>query len=387
MRNGMMRRVGILGGMGPEATILLMQKVLAAVAARDDADHIPLIVDQNPQVPSRIRHLIEGTGDDPGPVLAAMARRLVAAGAEALAMPCNTAHHYAPAIRAAVTVPFLDMVELSVAHAARLGRSGARPSASLPRPPCARSGLSMRALPRLGIDGALCRGRGRDAGRDPADQGRRRRDPRHDALRAASDDFLHRGAAVQMIACTEFSLIADAVVQGVEAFDTLDVLVDAIKAFAHRSVIRPPGGSDGPIHERPTKTHDNRGDDHDTQTEALAARRCRLGAACRARPWPKRSSSAISATRRRCSFCPRPTQLQKATGWDIEWRKFDVGHRRDRGHGLGRRACCRNLAPRRWPSAPARVSRSQLIAYSDVIGKAESLIAHERLGHRQASPI
>jgi aspartate racemase len=46
-----MRRVGILGGMGPEATVLIMQKLLAVVKARDDADHIPLIVDQNPQVP------------------------------------------------------------------------------------------------------------------------------------------------------------------------------------------------------------------------------------------------------------------------------------------------------------------------------------------------
>src|SRR5574343_298434 len=115
-----MRRIGILGGMGPEATILLMQKVLAAVQADDDADHIPLIVDQNPQVPSRIRHLIEGQGQDPGPVLADMARRLVAGGAQALAMPCNTAHHYAPMVRAATDVPFLDMVQASVDHAAAL---------------------------------------------------------------------------------------------------------------------------------------------------------------------------------------------------------------------------------------------------------------------------
>ena len=65
-----MKTVGILGGTGPEATVLLLQRILAATPARDDADHIPLIVHQNPQVPSRIRHLIEGTGDDPGPVLA-----------------------------------------------------------------------------------------------------------------------------------------------------------------------------------------------------------------------------------------------------------------------------------------------------------------------------
>ncbi|MGB4909635.1 MAG: aspartate racemase, partial [Tabrizicola sp.] len=59
-----MRRIGILGGMGPQATLLLMQKLIDAVPAADDADHIPLLVDQNPQVPSRIRRLIEGTGED-----------------------------------------------------------------------------------------------------------------------------------------------------------------------------------------------------------------------------------------------------------------------------------------------------------------------------------
>ena len=55
-----LRCIGILGGMGPEATILLQQKLVAAVTARDDADHIPLLIDMNPQVPSRISRLIEG---------------------------------------------------------------------------------------------------------------------------------------------------------------------------------------------------------------------------------------------------------------------------------------------------------------------------------------
>ena len=71
-----MRTIGILGGMGPEATILLMQRVLVAVPATDDADHVPLIVHQNPQVPSRIAALIDGGGADPAPVLARMARDL-----------------------------------------------------------------------------------------------------------------------------------------------------------------------------------------------------------------------------------------------------------------------------------------------------------------------
>jgi aspartate racemase len=110
------KTVGIIGGMGPEATVLLMQKLLASIPARDDADHVPLIVHQNPAIPSRIKRLIEGAGDDPAPVLAQMAQDLAAAGAQALAMPCNTAHAYAPQIIAATPLPFLDMRQATFDH-------------------------------------------------------------------------------------------------------------------------------------------------------------------------------------------------------------------------------------------------------------------------------
>jgi aspartate racemase len=126
-----MRTVGIIGGMGPQATILLMQKLLDAVPAVDDADHVPLIVHQNPRVPSRIRHLIDGEGEDPGPVLAAMARSLQAAGAQALAMPCNTAHAYAPQIVAATSLPFLDMRSATVEALPRGARIGMLASPAL----------------------------------------------------------------------------------------------------------------------------------------------------------------------------------------------------------------------------------------------------------------
>lgn len=119
-----MRPVGILGGMGPQATILLMQKVLDAVPAQDDADHVPLIVHQNPAVPSRIAALIDGTGPSPLPALQAMARDLEAAGATALAMPCNTAHHYAAGIWAATDLPFIDMLSAAAKALSDKGRIG-----------------------------------------------------------------------------------------------------------------------------------------------------------------------------------------------------------------------------------------------------------------------
>ncbi len=225
------RRIGILGGMGPEATILLMSRVLAAVRAADDADHIPLIVDQNPQVPSRIRHLIDRTGEDPGPVLSGMAMRLQAAGAEAIAMPCNTAHHYAPAIRGAVQVPFLDMVARSADRAATLAAAGGvigiLGSPALRKVGLFDAPLAARGLTALypGDEDALLAAIRSIKKDGPTDAARA-------ALRAASAELAKAGAVVQMVACTEFSLIAEATDSRAAAFDTLDVLVDDITAFA-----------------------------------------------------------------------------------------------------------------------------------------------------------
>jgi aspartate racemase len=112
--------VGIIGGMGPEATVEFMRRLVAATPAQDDSDHLRLLVDNNPKIPSRIAALIEGTGPDPTPVLCAMARNLESQGAGVLAVPCNTAHHYLPAIAAAVTVPVLDMVALAIARLSEL---------------------------------------------------------------------------------------------------------------------------------------------------------------------------------------------------------------------------------------------------------------------------
>lgn len=107
--------VGIIGGMGPEATVDLMQRLIRLTPALDDIDHIRCIVDNNPKIPSRIKAIIEGDGENPGPVMVDMARRLESYGADLLAIPCNTAHHYYDDVAKAVEIPVLNIVEL-VAH-------------------------------------------------------------------------------------------------------------------------------------------------------------------------------------------------------------------------------------------------------------------------------
>jgi aspartate racemase len=219
-----MRPVGILGGMGPEATVLLMSRVLAAVPATDDADHIPLIVHQNPAVPSRIRHLIEGTGPDPAPTLAAMARDLAAAGAMALAMPCNTAHAYAGAIRQAVDIPFLDMIEATAAALPTGARVG-----MLASPAVRRAGVFDAAFAARGIvpvwpgdeAPALALIRRVKAGDVAADA---RAELRRQAEALGTVDHF-------LVACTEMSLLTGALEAGTFA-DSLDCLVREIVGFA-----------------------------------------------------------------------------------------------------------------------------------------------------------
>lgn len=219
--------VGVLGGMGPEATILLQQRLLQAVEARDDADHLPLLIDMNPQVPSRIAHLIEGDGDDPGPVLAAMAARLEAAGATALAMPCNTAHHYAAHIIGAAQVPFLDMVALSVADARALFPEGGNVGL-LASPAVRLAGVFDAALQSAGLSATW-----------PETPERllaaikiiKSHGPTAEALATLSDaaaELTDQGADLLMIACSEFSLMAPDLVADVPVIDTLDSLVTAI---------------------------------------------------------------------------------------------------------------------------------------------------------------
>ncbi|MCK0096832.1 amino acid racemase [Yoonia sp. F2084L] len=223
--------IGILGGMGPEATILLQRKVIDAVSAHDDSDHVPLMIDMNPQVPSRIAHLIEGTGEDPGPALAAMAIRLQHMGCAALAMPCNTAHHYADAITGAVDIPFLNMIDLAANHAARAIGEGGRVGI-LASPAVQKAGLFERALGKKDMsvhwpnrDDAMLAAISLIKSQGPEPRAR-------NALLDASTVLDAAAVELQIIACSEFSLIADSVVPDAHVVDTIDLLAQEIVGFS-----------------------------------------------------------------------------------------------------------------------------------------------------------
>lgn len=116
---------GVIGGMGPEATVDLLSRIIKFTEAADDCDHARCLVDQNPHVPSRIRYLLENGDVSPGPCLAEMAKNLVKAGADFLCIPCNTAHNWYGEVANAVSVPVLNIIVLaSQAAAGRLKKEG-----------------------------------------------------------------------------------------------------------------------------------------------------------------------------------------------------------------------------------------------------------------------
>ena len=116
------KTVGILGGMGPAATIEFFRRLVAATPAAIDQAHLHILIDNNPHVPDRSAAIF-GQGEDPGPALADMARRLESCGADFLTLPCNTGHAFHRAIRDAVSIPFIDMIEETVRtlHVTRVG--------------------------------------------------------------------------------------------------------------------------------------------------------------------------------------------------------------------------------------------------------------------------
>lgn len=104
------RLIGVLGGMGPAATIDFMAKVLAATPARTDQEHVPLIVHAVPQIPDRSAAITAGS-DAPFPPLLAGLRVLERGGAECVAMPCNTAHHWHARLARSSAVPVLHIAD------------------------------------------------------------------------------------------------------------------------------------------------------------------------------------------------------------------------------------------------------------------------------------
>ena len=105
-----MKTIGIIGGMGPLATVHLFERIVLRTKAERDQEHIRVLIDSNTNIPDRTKAIL-GNGEDPVKELVSSAKILENSGADFLIMPCNTAHYFIEEIKKHVNIPFIDMPE------------------------------------------------------------------------------------------------------------------------------------------------------------------------------------------------------------------------------------------------------------------------------------
>jgi len=217
--------IGILGGMGPLATVDFYRKVIDATPAGADQDHVPVVVWADPTVPDRSAALT-GRGPDPTPWLVRGAHRLEALGAQVIATPCNTAHAFLDAVRASVRVPMPDMITETVAEI-RACHPDVTSVGLLATTGTVRAGLYQRALEAEGlrtvvpttltqeeaVTGAIRRVKAGEVGADPIC-----------LIERAARELAARGAGLLVAGCTELPLLLGEMSAGLKVVDPTAVL-------------------------------------------------------------------------------------------------------------------------------------------------------------------
>lgn len=216
MSDDRQRVLGVIGGMGPAATLELLSRLQAYTPAQQDRDHIRVLVDINPKTP-------DGNlpGGGAGAVLAEMAGALAGAGAQVLAMPCNAAHAHASVIQRASGLPLIDMIDLGAGEARRAGAMragvlGAKGSLRLYREYLAARAMGLVSLPserQEAFMATLSRIKSGDLGGDVKRE-----------MQAYADDLRAQGAEVLIAGCTEVPLVLGAGDTRLELIDPGDLL-------------------------------------------------------------------------------------------------------------------------------------------------------------------
>lgn len=200
--------IGVLGGMGPAATVDFFQKIIQATPAKADQDHLKVVIFSNPHVPDRTA-AIRGGGPDPLPELVIGAEALVRAGADFLTIPCVTVHYFFDRLQAAVRIPILHLIRETVAAVAAefptFRRFGLLATTGTLESKLFEAKFEPRGLAVFGCDPAIQDSRVMEAiygvkGGGSLDRPRR-------LIREAAAHLIGRGAEAIIAGCTEVPLV------------------------------------------------------------------------------------------------------------------------------------------------------------------------------------
>ncbi|HZZ05471.1 amino acid racemase [Paraburkholderia sp.] len=238
-------KVGVLGGVGPAATVDFMAKLVRNTPATRDQDHIKVMVEQNPQIPDRTEALL-GNGDDPTLALYAVCKALEEGGADLIAIPCNTAHAFVDRIQPSLTIPIVNMLTCTADYL-RETFPGLREVGVLATSGTLASRVYEKALEACGFvqiaPAAAAQARLMNAiyGPGGAKAGYRSGECCDDVA-AAVDDLVAQGVQVIVLGCTELPLLLQGSTLG-RPGERAVRFVDPAEVLAKRCVAYAQGGS------------------------------------------------------------------------------------------------------------------------------------------------
>lgn len=121
-----MKVLGVIGGMGPMATVYFLQLIVSMTDVEQDQKHIPIFMQSIPAIPDRTAYILDHTKENPLPVLAAAGRALKEQGAAYITIPCVTAHYFHKQLEQEIGLPIIALpaevaVEFQRQHIKKVG--------------------------------------------------------------------------------------------------------------------------------------------------------------------------------------------------------------------------------------------------------------------------
>lgn len=113
--------LGIIGGVGPLATMFIGEMIVRRTKAQKDQEHLHTIIDNDTNIPDRTAFILDNTKENPVPVIIEDAKKLASVGADMIAIPCNTAHTFYDEIQEGSPIPVLHMIRETAKRASELG--------------------------------------------------------------------------------------------------------------------------------------------------------------------------------------------------------------------------------------------------------------------------
>jgi aspartate racemase len=251
--------IGILGGMGPEATAFFFDLVVRQTLASRDREHVPIVVYNLPQTPDRTAAILRG-GPSPVPDLVRGLAILREAGADFAVMPCISAHYFFTAVSARSPLPLIHLIEEAAAAVVRL-RPKVRTVGLLATTGTVRSRIVHEVFERAGIAVLTPAGRGQQRvmtaiyGRRGIKAGVTSGVPRQTIL-AAARELIAGGAQAVIAGCTEIPLVLRREELPVPLIDPMRVAARAAVAKAGGRLRKESRGrypSVGPLRHAPAR--------------------------------------------------------------------------------------------------------------------------------------